>query len=163
MPDPFADTPFVSDTLICALYYAQSAQELHFAHVLNFHADVLNGGLNQALYNHRDDIEDVIESYAALSLKPLSILISIAGAVTQVGSNWQDVFNRDDSPLDEAYIGLTYNLPYACNDMRDDPEFPDDLIDFDWVHRMALKYARINRSNFSSIIAGYKLESGDPK
>ena len=159
--DPFADAASLPDELINVLDLAQSDEEVHFVRVINFHGDILNGGLDQALFNHKLEISDVIQSYRELSMHPIATLLVTARKQVTISRFWRGLFSRPESDFDSLYLAMTYNLPYACNDLQDDAEFPETGIENDWVDRLALKYARRNRIYFSALQAAYDRERAD--
>ena len=154
--DIFADTPRISDSLIDVCHEGVTPHEKHFERVLGFHGNILNGGLNQALFNMPEEIQFVPHSYRELGMNPLATIVELAIQKANIGDNWESVFDCPAHKLDDVYIAACYNLPYACNENQDDTEFPDSHNDIDWVDRMALKYARANRKHFHAIVAALK-------
>ncbi|MEM1380857.1 MAG: hypothetical protein AAGH41_09555 [Pseudomonadota bacterium] len=150
--DVFADAECLPDALIYAADAATSTEEKHFARVLNFHGNVLNGGLNQAIFNTRKMLKQVPNSFRCVGIAPLATLIELAISKTRVGTHWTWAFSADRNQFDPVYIAMCYDLPYACLEHRDDPMFQLHDSDVDWVERILLKYARDHRSAFQSIV-----------
>ena len=147
----FVDSPCLTDRVVLACEYAQSKEEWVFARAIWFHSDFLSGGFEHALENHYDNLDEIIDAYRHLSMDCLANVIVMAEkAVAQ----WEDNPASDEPGVDDfdaMYLAMCYNLPYACNEYSDDPEFPDSHGDNDWVHRMALKFARAHIDKFITI------------
>ncbi len=119
---------------------------------MNFHGNVLNGGLNQALFNLKPQVADVIFAFRQMEMAPIANLVLVAQAVGHDRQVWLEVYDEEPHPLDGAYIAATYDLGYACNDNIQIEEFNAGQNLPDWVDRMALRYARKNRSQFKRLI-----------
>lgn len=153
--DPFEDREDISDFLYCVLDKAVTDEERYFVNVVLFHRDFLNGGFDQALANHRGNINNIIVSYEKLNLEPLKVIISAASSPSTNGFNLFRKSKNHSSRFDSVYVAMTYNLAYSCGGNQFDHELASESDGSDWVERLALKYARKNRNSFKNLMAAY--------
>jgi hypothetical protein len=155
--DLLADADNVSDSVyLAALDSAQTPEEIAFRDVLIFHRGFLNGGLAQALSNYFDDLARYLSGYRAMQLNWLADLIELASTYVQDGESDEDFENADIETIDSAYCAVAYGIAYA-SDLRGEiklsPEDAGLVPPGDGVERLALRFARLNRANFTAILA----------
>lgn len=129
-----------------------TAPEQHFIRVLWFHADFLNGGLNQVIYNVQEFAKQSPEAYARsfdeLGLPTLADIVRKAAQTVTVGKTWQSVFNRDPADLDKAYKKKAFGSTNPGKWRTDR------------VANAALRYAREHRPEFAAFIMHYRKVTG---
>lgn len=158
---PFSDALEIDEILLHAAFELWDVkditiQEESFLRVLFFHLDFLNGGFGQVMNNRRDSLEKDCNAYRTLGLDPLALVIELA---LNSHRNFfkKHVFKSSDLKSYEAiYVAIAYDLSYACSKFSSSLNADDEMSD--WVQRMALKFARENRTHFPNIISAWEQE-----
>ena len=152
MTSLLADQESVPDNVyVAALENAVTAEEAAFRNVLIFHRDVLNGGLEQALWNQRENIEDFVEAYRAIDLAPVASLLALGRGLQPSAQNYEDMLVPELEALTSIYVAIAYNLAYVVAGNRDDPDFPLDGV-CDQIERLALRFARMHLESFQAVL-----------
>ena len=103
----------VSDALaVVAWSSAETAPELHLANALRFHRDWLNGGLQQASFNQRDEIVQCIAAFGFFGLPAINDLVAETVRYRDQGGSegWDYEFGAEDfwEELDSRYDAWVY-------------------------------------------------------
>jgi len=149
----FADALELPDELWSAIEptNATTKEQEHFVKVLLLHFDYENGGLNQVMYNFRNDIPDYANSFAEIGLVVLADILLRANGEMQSPKSWEGVFGKERSNWERLYSSIAYGNPFRNE--KGFEEFEPTVVDgyyqyTDWVARSALKYARDNWEKF---------------
>jgi hypothetical protein len=147
------DADHVSDALyIAAVERASSPAEQAFRDVLLFHRDLLNGGFSQAIGNKTDDVDSFVTAFDHVGLRPIAAIIRLAHSLV-VTAQAREQFPEDElEALTGLYVAATYNLAYVAAGNRDDADFPLERVG-DQVERIALRFARNNRTAFATVVS----------
>jgi hypothetical protein len=140
--DPEKGTP---DTIyLSALDHARTQAEIAFRDVLIFHRDVLNGGLDQALFNQARTVGALarcIKGYERLGLRDAAKMIKVADLhfETKAESN-PDATNQLEA-LTAQYFAMTYGINGGSPDA---------------IEYAAIVFVKSNEADFQSTFAGMK-------